>query len=818
MKRPNYTLLCVDDPQTTSLVADYFGRAHPDIDVLQASSAREGFERLDENEIDCIVSGCQVTDSDGSVFFDAVRETTPDLPCILFTGEGEESVAADAIRAGAADCMRRVTGSDQCELLANRVRTVVDGRRNRAVYRELFNAVDDAAMILDIDAGEVVDANTVACEHWGIAQSDIAGLAIDDLQATVPAADGMGVAEWLRTRNQDESTVVDWRCELDGRDPFWVEARVRCVTIDDRERGLVITHDITDRRYRERATDALLSTARDLMTMTEREAVCETAVETVSELFDADASRAYLISHEIATDPLPTRPVAATDAARTAVPDDKIEAAFGVDDILDAEANSRQYGYRDGDEAPGTLSVELELPLGHHGLLYIGSTQRCAFNQYELNLARIFAAHVGAALDRADRDRLLREREQELTDKRDELAALNHVNEVIRDVNQALVHVSTRDDIERLVCERFAAADRYRYAWIGRYSAESNQLTSAARAGIGDGDGLTETISLGGDPDDEILAQAITDQEVTIIPEIARSSLPTKRIEHARSNGYKSVAYVPVTYQNILYDILIVYAETRDAFGSDERTILAELGETIGSAINSAQRRSTRYGTDVAELTFSVRDDRSVPVALSAAVKCEVEFISWSPQSSRPVHLFVRVQDATPAVVTSWAEDFPSVEEIVELDDSGDGTIFKIESTESPIVEYVAEQGVQLVAMHATNGRGTVVVRTYADTNLRQFTELFETEFAGTELLSRDVQHDQSSDDGPWSQIANRLTDRQYEVLQVAFHGGFFDNPRKKNGEDLAALLGITQPTFHQHLRVGQRELLASVFEYYRQV
>lgn len=69
------------------------------------------------------------------------------------------------------------------------------------------------------------------------------------------------------------------------------------------------------------------------------------------------------------------------------------------------------------------------------------------------------------------------------------------------------------------------------------------------------------------------------------------------------------------------------------------------------------------------------------------------------------------------------------------------------------------------------------------------------------------------ADGDPWSALTARLTDRQREVLQVAYHSGFFEWPRSQNGEEVADVLGITQPTFHQHLRVGQRELLAGVFE-----
>jgi len=55
------------------------------------------------------------------------------------------------------------------------------------------------------------------------------------------------------------------------------------------------------------------------------------------------------------------------------------------------------------------------------------------------------------------------------------------------------------------------------------------------------------------------------------------------------------------------------------------------------------------------------------------------------------------------------------------------------------------------------------------------------------------------------------LTDRQREVLETAYAGGFFERPKANNSEELAARLGITRSTFLQHLRTAQRKLLTSL-------
>jgi predicted DNA binding protein len=50
-------------------------------------------------------------------------------------------------------------------------------------------------------------------------------------------------------------------------------------------------------------------------------------------------------------------------------------------------------------------------------------------------------------------------------------------------------------------------------------------------------------------------------------------------------------------------------------------------------------------------------------------------------------------------------------------------------------------------------------------------------------------------------------------VLRTAYFAGFFHWPRESTGEEVAAMLGVSQPTVNRHLRVAQQRLLAQLFE-----
>jgi predicted DNA binding protein len=57
-----------------------------------------------------------------------------------------------------------------------------------------------------------------------------------------------------------------------------------------------------------------------------------------------------------------------------------------------------------------------------------------------------------------------------------------------------------------------------------------------------------------------------------------------------------------------------------------------------------------------------------------------------------------------------------------------------------------------------------------------------------------------------------KLTPRQREVLEVAYHRGYFDSPKKASGEELAAEFGFSPSAFHRHIRAAERKLFDTVF------
>lgn len=121
------TILHVDDESSfLDLSAEFLSQEDDRFEIVGETDPTTALDRLDTEEFDCIVSDYQMPSMTGIEFLDAVRETHPSLPFILFTAEGSAAVASDAISAGATDYLRKRTEPEQYQHLATRILHAVE--------------------------------------------------------------------------------------------------------------------------------------------------------------------------------------------------------------------------------------------------------------------------------------------------------------------------------------------------------------------------------------------------------------------------------------------------------------------------------------------------------------------------------------------------------------------------------------------------------------------------------------------------------------------------------------------------------------------
>ncbi|MFB6130586.1 MAG: PAS domain S-box protein [Salinigranum sp.] len=170
---------------------------------------------------------------------------------------------------------------------------------------------------------------------------------------------------------------------------------------------------------------------------------------------------------------------------------------------------------------------------------------------------------------------------------------LQHVNGVIRNVQRGLVASSTREAVERTVCEQLTQSEPYVFAWFGVPNPGTGEVEPRASAGAAREylDRITvraDDTPRGNGP----AGSALSSGTVQVVQRIGDDPRFEPWRDPAADYGFRSVAAVPVVDDAATIGVLVVYANRLDAFNDDEREILSELGETIGAAIQASEARN----------------------------------------------------------------------------------------------------------------------------------------------------------------------------------------------------------------------------------
>jgi PAS domain S-box-containing protein len=125
------TLVVDDEPYLLELTKIFLERHH-DIQVTIASSGLEALNKIGREEFEVVVSDYQMPSMDGLQLLKALRDRKSDIPFILFTGKGRESVAVDALNLGASFYLQKGGDPDaQFTVLANMIRRSDESQRSR---------------------------------------------------------------------------------------------------------------------------------------------------------------------------------------------------------------------------------------------------------------------------------------------------------------------------------------------------------------------------------------------------------------------------------------------------------------------------------------------------------------------------------------------------------------------------------------------------------------------------------------------------------------------------------------------------------------
>jgi PAS domain S-box-containing protein len=323
----------------------------------------------------------------------------------LFTGEGSEKVASDAISSGATDYLQKQTGTEQYQLLANRITNAVESyqtQRELEQYQLLVEAVGDPMYILDSE-GSVTLANEALAEMLGCDREIAHRMHADDFL----------VEGGYRTESDrlDEILVdptVDWSTyeacveTTDGTEiPTEINIAPVASGTDSYAASVGVVRDISARKRRERRLEALHTTTRTLIDATSFEEIVDIGLSAAEDVLELELASFYAPPAENADLLVPIASTEQTEQLFGTIP--SMEREEGLiwqvyetgEEIFRADIRDHPEAYN----AETPIRSELILPAGDHGVFIASATTVDGFNTTDKKLAHVLVATLTRALE-----------------------------------------------------------------------------------------------------------------------------------------------------------------------------------------------------------------------------------------------------------------------------------------------------------------------------------------------------------------------------------------------------------------------------------
>jgi len=202
-----HILVVDDDDVDRERVARYVQQSTLNAETTEAASAQEAMALLKTRAFDCVVLDHQLRDGNGAELLPALQgDGSYQPPVIMVTGAGDELLAAEVMRMGAADYLpksmlstemldRAIARGVETSRLQEQLRTVAQAlAASEAKYRAI---VEDQLELVSLAQPDLTltYANAAYAAHHGIAPEQTAGTSLLDY---VPAEDRELVCEHLK--------------------------------------------------------------------------------------------------------------------------------------------------------------------------------------------------------------------------------------------------------------------------------------------------------------------------------------------------------------------------------------------------------------------------------------------------------------------------------------------------------------------------------------------------------------------------------------------------------------------------------------------
>ncbi|MBD3205727.1 response regulator, partial [Candidatus Bathyarchaeota archaeon] len=154
-----------DDPNQQEFLKLFLSESSNKFEVNAITDPEDALKEIKENYYDVLVTDFIMPKIDGIQLSKKVRKFS-DIPIILYTGQGSEEVAEAAFTLGVDDYLRKEMEPSHYQVLANRIKNVVEKNRIDNLYKTVIEQTQEALVIV-VDK-KIVFGNNALFDLLGI--------------------------------------------------------------------------------------------------------------------------------------------------------------------------------------------------------------------------------------------------------------------------------------------------------------------------------------------------------------------------------------------------------------------------------------------------------------------------------------------------------------------------------------------------------------------------------------------------------------------------------------------------------------------------
>jgi PAS domain S-box-containing protein len=247
------------DSDDAGMLSTALERERDRFTVETVRTVAEAVARLADDAVDCLVSDYDLPEGNGIELLETVREEHPALPFIIYTSQGSEAVATEAISAGVTDYLRKEPGPEQHAVLAHRITNAVDhyrsqqalSERNRVLrsYERMVNSMQEGACIYDTE-GRFETVNEALAAWYDTTRAELEGQTSELVPRIRAAGETDRYQELLDGTREELSGEIE--AAFPGHGHAVVAYQLTPLLVDGSTDGVVgVVRDVTDRKERE---------------------------------------------------------------------------------------------------------------------------------------------------------------------------------------------------------------------------------------------------------------------------------------------------------------------------------------------------------------------------------------------------------------------------------------------------------------------------------------------------------------------------------------------------------------------------------------